>query len=76
MAVLMPIAGRLYDRIGPRWLAVTGVLIVAWGTYRMRHIGLETSREQIMWLLAARAVGLGLCMMPIFTAGMSSVPLA
>ena len=76
MAVLMPIAGRLYDRIGPRWLAVTGLVIVALGTYQMRHIGLDTSREHIIWLLVFRAVGLGLCMMPLFTAGMSSVPLA
>jgi EmrB/QacA subfamily drug resistance transporter len=74
MAVLMPIAGRLYDRIGPRWLAVTGLIIVAWGTYQMRHIGLDTSRDHIIELLAFRAVGLGLCMMPIFTIGMSSVP--
>jgi EmrB/QacA subfamily drug resistance transporter len=76
MAVLMPIAGRLYDRIGPRWLAVSGLLIVALGTYQMSHITLDTSPEQIIWLLAFRAVGLGLCIMPIFTAGMSSVPLA
>jgi EmrB/QacA subfamily drug resistance transporter len=76
MAVLMPISGRLYDRIGPRWLAVSGLLIVALGTYQMRHIGLDTSHEHIIWLLAFRAVGLGLCMMPIFTVGMSSVPRA
>jgi MFS family permease len=76
MAVLMPISGRLYDRIGPRWLAVSGLLIVALGTYQMRHIGLDTSHEHIIWLLGFRAVGLGLCMMPVFTVGMSSVPLA
>jgi EmrB/QacA subfamily drug resistance transporter len=76
MAVLMPIAGRLYDRIGPRWLAVSGLFIVALGTYNMRHITLDTSRGHIIWLLVFRAVGLGLCMMPIFTAGISSVPLA
>ncbi len=76
MAVLMPISGRLYDRIGPRWLAVSGLLIVALGTYQMRHIGLDTSHEHMIWLLAFRAVGLGLCIMPIFTVGMSSVPLA
>ena len=33
MAVLMPIAGRLYDKIGPRWPAVIGLTIVAIGTY-------------------------------------------
>ena len=33
MARAMPIAGRLYDRIGPRWPAVIGLPIVAVGTY-------------------------------------------
>jgi EmrB/QacA subfamily drug resistance transporter len=75
MAVLMPISGRLYDRIGPRWPAVIGLLIVAWGTYRMHQITLDTSRAEIMWLLGFRAVGLGLAMMPIFTAGIASIPL-
>jgi MFS family permease len=75
MAVLMPISGRLYDRIGPRWPAVIGLLIVALGTYQMHHITLDTSRTEIMWLLSFRAVGLGLAMMPIFTAGIASIPL-
>ncbi|MGH3801035.1 MAG: DHA2 family efflux MFS transporter permease subunit, partial [Pseudonocardiaceae bacterium] len=33
MAALMPIAGRVYDRIGPRWPAVIGLTIVAASTY-------------------------------------------
>ena len=33
MAVLMPIAGRLYDKIGPRWPAAIGLTVVAVGTY-------------------------------------------
>ena len=74
MAVLMPISGRLYDRIGPRWPAVIGLLIVTVGTYQMHHITLDTSRTEIMWMLAFRAVGLGLAMMPIFTAGIASIP--
>jgi EmrB/QacA subfamily drug resistance transporter len=76
MAVLMPISGRLYDRIGPRWPAVIGLLIVTLGTYQLHQITLDTSRAEIMWLLGFRAVGLGLAMMPIFTAGIASVPLA
>jgi EmrB/QacA subfamily drug resistance transporter len=39
MGALMPIAGRLYDRIGPRWPAVVGLLIVAWGTYLLHTLG-------------------------------------
>lgn len=50
------------------------LLIVTVGTYQMRHITLDTSRTEIMWMLAFRAVGLGLAMMPIFTAGIASIP--
>ena len=74
MAALMPISGRLYDRIGPRWLAIVGLLIVAVSTYQMHQITLDTSREEIMFLLGFRAVGLGVGIMPIFTSGIASIP--
>jgi EmrB/QacA subfamily drug resistance transporter len=74
MGVLMPIAGRLYDLIGPRWPAVIGLAIVAVGTYQLHDLTLDSSREHIMWLLMFRAVGMGLAMMPIMTGGMAAVP--
>jgi EmrB/QacA subfamily drug resistance transporter len=74
MGVLMPIAGRLYDLIGPRWPAVIGLAIVAVGTYLLHDLTLDSSREHIMWLLMFRAVGMGLAMMPIMTGGMAAVP--
>ncbi|WP_064745134.1 DHA2 family efflux MFS transporter permease subunit [Pseudonocardia acaciae] len=74
MGVMMPIAGRLYDLIGPRWPAMIGLGIVAVGTYLLHDLTLDASREHIMWLLAFRAVGMGLAMMPIMTGGMAAVP--
>ncbi len=74
MAVLMPFAGRLYDRIGPRWPATIGVTIVAIATYLMHNLTIDTSREQLIWWLMLRAVGLGIAMMPIMTGGLSAVP--
>lgn len=74
MAVVMPIAGKLYDLIGPRWPAVVGLAITAVGTYLLHTITLETSRSAIVWLLVLRAVGLGMAMMPIMTGGVASVP--
>jgi EmrB/QacA subfamily drug resistance transporter len=74
MAVLMPFAGRLYDRIGPRWPATIGVTIVAIATYLMHNLTIDTSREQLIWWLMLRAVGLGIGMMPIMTGGLAAVP--
>ena len=76
MAVLMPFAGRLYDRIGPRWPATIGVTIVAVATYLMHSLTIDTSREQIIWWLMLRAVGLGIGMMPIMTGGLAAIPTA
>jgi EmrB/QacA subfamily drug resistance transporter len=73
MAVVMPIAGKLYDLIGPRWPAVIGLAIVALGTYMLHDLTVETSRSTIVWLLVIRAVGLGLAMMPIMTGGVAAV---
>src|SRR3977135_2681630 len=41
--VLMPIAGRLYDRIGARWLVTIGLTIASVGTYHMHVMTLNTS---------------------------------
>jgi predicted MFS family arabinose efflux permease len=74
MAVMMPSAGILYDRFGPRWLAVTGLALVAFGTYLMKDLTLDSSNTVFVWILVVRAVGMGLAMMPIMTGGLSVVP--
>jgi MFS family permease len=75
MAVLMPIAGRVYDRIGPRWPATIGLAIVTVGAYLLHTITIYTPREQVMWLMVVLGVGLGLAFMPILTGGVAVIPL-
>jgi EmrB/QacA subfamily drug resistance transporter len=74
MAVLMPIAGRIYDRFGPRWPAATGLMIAATASYQLRTITLDTPRGDIMWLLVLQYAGIGIGMMPIFSAGLAVIP--
>jgi len=74
MAVLMPIAGRLYDKIGPRWPAVIGLTVVAIGTYALHNLALDMGKGEIAALLALRAGGMGLAMMPVMTGGVAAVP--
>ncbi|HYZ36235.1 MAG TPA: DHA2 family efflux MFS transporter permease subunit [Pseudonocardiaceae bacterium] len=75
MAVLMPLAGRIYDRIGPRWPATIGLSIVAVSTYLLHTITVDTPRQHIMWLMTLLGVGLGLAFMPILTGGVAVIPL-
>ncbi|MDT7591258.1 MAG: hypothetical protein QOH45_789 [Pseudonocardiales bacterium] len=74
MGLLMPISGRLYDRIGPRLPASVGLLILATGTYLLHNLTVDAPRAHVMGLLAFRAVGMGLAMMPIMTGGLAVIP--
>jgi EmrB/QacA subfamily drug resistance transporter len=74
MVVLMPVAGRIFDLIGPRYPVMIGLAILAYGSYLMAGITVDTPRGDIEMWLAIRNVGIGLGMMPIMTAGVSSLP--
>lgn len=74
MAVLMPISGVVYDRIGPRWPATIGLSISAVAAYLMATITLDTTRGEIVWLMILLYGGLGICFMPIFSAGLAVIP--
>ena len=67
MAVLMPVAGRVYDRIGPRWPAAIGLTIVTVGVYLLHTVTIDTPREHVMWLMLVLGIGLGIAFMPILT---------
>ncbi|WP_344807465.1 DHA2 family efflux MFS transporter permease subunit [Microlunatus ginsengisoli] len=74
MGFLTPISGRLYDKIGPRWLVFTGLLIAAYGTYLLTGIGPDVTRGEIIGWMCIRSIGVGLSMMPIMTGGISALP--
>jgi EmrB/QacA subfamily drug resistance transporter len=76
MGVLMPVAGRVYDRIGPRWPAAIGLALVSVSTYLLHTITIDTTRAHIMWILVLQGAGLGMAMMPIFTGGVAVIPVA
>jgi len=76
MVVLVPIAGRLYDRFGPRWPAVIGLLFMTYGSLLLTQITTDTPREEIILWTSVRNIGTGLAMMPIMTAGVAALPLA
>ncbi|MGH3770813.1 MAG: DHA2 family efflux MFS transporter permease subunit [Pseudonocardiaceae bacterium] len=75
MAALMPIAGRLYDRIGPRWPATIGLTLATVGSYLLHTITLDTPRREIIWILVMQYAGLGISMMPVFSAGLAVIPI-
>jgi EmrB/QacA subfamily drug resistance transporter len=74
LVVLMPLAGRIYDAVGPRIPAVIGLAVMAYGSYLLAGLTPDTPRGDIELWTAIRNLGTGLSMMPIMTAGVSALP--
>nr|WP_275901123.1 DHA2 family efflux MFS transporter permease subunit [Paenibacillus periandrae] len=73
MALLMPISGKLQEKVGVLPLGIIGLLILGITTYELHKLTADTSHLWINVDLTIRGLGIGLCMMPISTVGMSSV---
>jgi len=73
MAVFSPLAGRLSDRIEPRLIASTGMLITAIGLFIFTSVGPDTSDALIILTLALLGFGFGLFSSPNMNAIMSAV---
>ena len=72
---VMPLSGRLYDRLGARWPAAIGSLLVAIGTYSLHVVTPQMSRDLIIVANCIRNAGVGLALIPVMTASMSRLPL-
>jgi len=73
MIVMLPLVGRLADRLGGGPLALAGVIVTTVATIPFALIGAHTS---IVWLTAAtvvRGMGVGLAFMPAMTAAFASL---
>lgn len=69
------IAGRLYDRIGPRMLLGFGYLVLIINTWQLSQLRGDTSLGWITVLLALRGIALGATVQTTFVTALSVVPL-
>ncbi|NPV91500.1 MAG: DHA2 family efflux MFS transporter permease subunit [Firmicutes bacterium] len=74
VALMMPISGRLFDKVGAMPLCIVGFSLIAYYTYGLHNLGVDTSVSDLKWMLVKRSVGLGLAMMPLSTVGMNTIP--
>lgn len=72
-AVLMPVSGRLYDRIGPAPIAAVGLAVMTVTTFLFHNLSASTPPGTVSVWMALRAIGLALAMMPVMTSGMTWV---
>jgi EmrB/QacA subfamily drug resistance transporter len=73
MALVMPIAGRLTDRVGGGPLALMGVIITAVTTIPFGLIGAHTSIVGLSVAMLLRGAGIGFAFMPAMTAAFASL---
>ena len=71
MAVISPFAGKIYDKIGMKKLAVTGTCMMMLSTLGMSLITADTSVIVAAILNVIRSVAIGCLMMPFVTFGIS-----
>ncbi|QGG56832.1 DHA2 family efflux MFS transporter permease subunit [Paenibacillus sp. B01] len=74
MGVLMPVAGKLFDRFGVKWLAVIGLVVTIGTTFSFINLTDSTSYMDLLLLSTGRRIGMALLTMPIQTAGLNELP--
>jgi EmrB/QacA subfamily drug resistance transporter len=70
------LAGRLYDKIGPRVLVGFGFAVLMINTWQLSQIKADTPVSWIMFLLALRGLALGSTVQTTFVTALSVVPLS
>ena len=72
--IVAPNAGRMNDRIGPRFPAAAGAACFAIGLALLAQLGGDTQLWDVMWRVAFIGVGMGLAMPTLSAASMASLP--
>jgi DHA2 family multidrug resistance protein len=73
MAVSMPLAGRLYNRLGPRTLITTGLIVNIASYWQLSRLSLEVGFWQIFFPQVTLGIGFGMIFVALSTVALSTV---
>ncbi|UOQ49227.1 DHA2 family efflux MFS transporter permease subunit [Gracilibacillus caseinilyticus] len=71
---MSPITGRIFDKIGARWLAIIGFALMTAGSFLFTILDEKTSITYLTVIFAIRMLGISMVMMPAATAGLNQLP--
>jgi len=71
MGIVMPISGRLYNRVGPRVLVASGLLVSAWSFWSLAHLAPTTTPWSLVMPQVWQGVGFGLIFVALSTAALA-----
>lgn len=74
MGIMSPITGHLFDKYGPKTLALVGLTITIITSYFFSKLDMNVSYTYLMVLFSIRAFGMSMVMMPIMTNGLNQLP--
>ena len=74
MLVVMPIVGRIYNKVSPRATVAFGILLFAYTAWLMGHYTLATSAHGIVSVLILQGVAFSCLFIPLTTIALSSIP--
>lgn len=73
-ALVMPFVGVIYNRVGPKVLILSGVVLIALGSWRLSFLTIDSSAGFIIFWMTVRAIGISLSIIPATNAGMEVLP--
>src|SRR5574341_993203 len=73
--VATPLAGRLFDQIGPRLIMVVGFIVLCVNTWQLSQLQATTPISFIVFLLALRGLAVGLTLQTSYVTALSSIRL-
>lgn len=76
MGIMSPVTGKLFDRMGARWLSIVGLAITMATTYALARLQTGTTFVYVTWVYTVRMFGMSILMMPIFTAGLNELAMS
>jgi DHA2 family multidrug resistance protein len=74
MLVVMPIVGRIYNKISPRIVVAFGILLFAYTAWLMGHYTLATSSRGIVNVLILQGIAFSCLFIPLTTVALSTIP--
>lgn len=72
--IMSPIAGRIFDKFGPKKLVMVGLTIMTLASLAFVRLDTSTSLVYLTTMYGFRMLGLSMVMMPIATAGLNQLP--
>lgn len=74
LAILVPVSGKLSDRMKPHHLTLPGLAFAVYAVYRMAHVDWHTSFESLAISMMLLSVGMALFPPPTLSRAIASLP--